>query len=71
MHHAEVDRVLAAAPADRRLLDHPFYRRWEAGKVSIAELGAYAAQYRTSSVTCRPSCHGSPPPCPKDPPAIW
>ena len=46
MHHAEVDRVLAAAPADRRLLDHPFYRRWEAGKVSIAELGAYAAQYR-------------------------
>jgi pyrroloquinoline-quinone synthase len=46
MHDSELDRVLAGALADRRLLDHPFYRRWEAGKVSIAELGAYAAQYR-------------------------
>jgi pyrroloquinoline-quinone synthase len=29
-----------------RLLDHPFYRRWEAGELSRAELAAYAAQYR-------------------------
>ena len=29
-----------------RLLDHPFYRRWEAGEVSVDELAAYAAQYR-------------------------
>jgi pyrroloquinoline-quinone synthase len=32
--------------SDRRLLDHPFYRRWERGEVSQAELSAYAAQYR-------------------------
>ena len=37
---------ITAALADRRLLDHPFYRRWERGEVSEAELGAYAAQYR-------------------------
>ena len=41
-----LDRALAAALADRQLLDHPFYRRWEAGQVSMAELAAYAAQYR-------------------------
>lgn len=40
--HAE----LTAALADRRLLDHPFYRRWEAGTLQAGELGAYAAQYR-------------------------
>jgi pyrroloquinoline-quinone synthase len=37
---------IIAAPADRRLLDHPFYRRWERGEVSMAELAAYAGQYR-------------------------
>lgn len=36
------DEVLA----DRRLLSHPFYRRWEAGELTVAELSAYAAQYR-------------------------
>jgi pyrroloquinoline quinone (PQQ) biosynthesis protein C len=40
--HAE----LTAALVDRRLLDHPFYRRWEAGTLQAGELGAYAAQYR-------------------------
>ncbi len=30
----------------RRLLDHPFYRRWSRGEVSVDELRAYAAQYR-------------------------
>lgn len=34
------------ALAGRRLLDHPFYRRWERGEVSEAELASYAAQYR-------------------------
>lgn len=29
-----------------RLLDHPFYRRWTAGTLSIDELREYAAQYR-------------------------
>lgn len=37
---------IAALVADRRLLHHPFYRRWEKGEVSITELAAYAAQYR-------------------------
>jgi pyrroloquinoline quinone (PQQ) biosynthesis protein C len=36
---------LTAALFDRRLLDHPFYRRWEAGTLQPGELGAYAAQY--------------------------
>ncbi|MHB1854581.1 MAG: TenA family transcriptional regulator [Acidimicrobiales bacterium] len=38
--------LMTAALADRRLLDHPFYRRWERGEVTEAELAAYAAQYR-------------------------
>ncbi len=37
-----MDEVLA----DRRLLSHPFYRRWEAGELVRGELAAYAAQYR-------------------------
>lgn len=46
MTPTDLDRALAGALADRRLLDHPFYRRWQRGEVSIAELGAYGAQYR-------------------------
>jgi len=40
------DAVLDAVLADRRLLDHPFYRRWEAGGLTREELAGYAAQYR-------------------------
>ncbi len=29
-----------------RLLEHPFYKRWEAGELSEAELARYAEQYR-------------------------
>jgi pyrroloquinoline-quinone synthase len=32
--------------ADRQLLQHPFYRRWQEGNVTREELGDYAAQYR-------------------------
>ncbi|MHB8680665.1 MAG: iron-containing redox enzyme family protein [Acidimicrobiales bacterium] len=39
---AILDEVLA----DRRLLTHPFYTRWEAGELSAPELAAYAGQYR-------------------------
>jgi pyrroloquinoline-quinone synthase len=39
-------RELTAALAGRRLLDHPFYRRWDLGELGPGELGAYAAQYR-------------------------
>lgn len=31
---------------DRQLLDHPFYRRWEAGELDRDELTRYAEQYR-------------------------
>ena len=46
MLRSEVDAVLAEVLRERRLLDHPFYRRWEAGQVTMAELAGYAAQYR-------------------------
>ncbi len=41
-----LDQVLQARLDGRRLLDHPFYRRWSRGEVSVEELRAYAAQYR-------------------------
>ena len=46
MTPSEIDVALRSALAGRRLLEHPFYRRWEAGQVSISELSAYAGQYR-------------------------
>ncbi|HVA43903.1 MAG TPA: iron-containing redox enzyme family protein [Acidimicrobiales bacterium] len=38
--------LMSVALADLRLLDHPFYRRWERGEVAEEELASYAAQYR-------------------------
>jgi pyrroloquinoline-quinone synthase len=38
--------VLEFAIEDRKLLDHPFYRRWEAGELTRDELRLYAEQYR-------------------------
>lgn len=38
--------VVVDAVGDRRLLDHPFYLRWEAGELAPAELARYAEQYR-------------------------
>jgi len=46
MDAPRLDAVLQDRLAGRRLLDHPFYRRWSRGEVSVAELRAYAAQYR-------------------------
>ena len=46
MSSLQTDSALSTALSGRLLLDHPFYRRWEAGQVGGAELGAYAAQYR-------------------------
>ena len=37
---------ITAHISDRLLLDHPFYRRWEDGKLESSELASYAAQYR-------------------------
>jgi pyrroloquinoline-quinone synthase len=42
----QLELALDAALKDHRLLDHPFYRRWEAGEVSRDELSRYAEQYR-------------------------
>ena len=39
---ADLQRTLA----DRQLLGHPFYRRWVAGELTLADVGAYAGQYR-------------------------
>jgi pyrroloquinoline quinone (PQQ) biosynthesis protein C len=46
MLRTEIDAVLVEVLRDRRLLAHPFYRRWEAGTLQPGELAAYAAQYR-------------------------
>jgi pyrroloquinoline-quinone synthase len=46
MHAEQLQSALSTAVADRRLLAHPFYRRWSAGELSRDELRAYAAQYR-------------------------
>lgn len=37
---------LETSIGDIRLLNHPFYRRWEAGELSHVELQHYAEQYR-------------------------
>jgi pyrroloquinoline quinone (PQQ) biosynthesis protein C len=39
---ADLHQILA----DHQLLEHPFYRRWVAGELTMADVGAYAAQYR-------------------------
>ncbi|HEX4217642.1 MAG TPA: iron-containing redox enzyme family protein [Acidimicrobiales bacterium] len=46
-HHDDpIEQALEAALAGRMLLTHPFYRRWEAGELSLDELGRYSSQYR-------------------------
>jgi pyrroloquinoline-quinone synthase len=42
----QLETVLQSALADRQLLSHPFYQRWEAGGLSRSELTRYAEQYR-------------------------
>lgn len=41
----DLRQSIEEALADRRLLSHPFYQRWEAGLLRPGELAAYAAQY--------------------------
>lgn len=38
--------VLAQAASQRRLLEHPFYRAWQAGELTRDDLADYAGQYR-------------------------
>jgi pyrroloquinoline quinone (PQQ) biosynthesis protein C len=46
MDIAAVQAALDSALVGKRLLEHPFYRRWEAGALAPGELAAYAEQYR-------------------------
>jgi pyrroloquinoline-quinone synthase len=46
MEAQQLDEILQTQLDGRRLLDHPFYRRWSRGEVTVEELRAYAAQYR-------------------------
>jgi pyrroloquinoline-quinone synthase len=46
MLRTELDKLLDDILSSRRLLSHPFYRRWEAGTLELFELASYAAQYR-------------------------
>jgi pyrroloquinoline quinone (PQQ) biosynthesis protein C len=46
MLRTELDALFDDILRSRRLLAHPFYRRWEAGTLERSELSSYAAQYR-------------------------
>ena len=46
MRNDDLQETLTQVIADLRLLDHPFYKRWEAGELDAGELGRYATQYR-------------------------
>lgn len=46
MNREALSQRLSTALVGRRLLDHPFYRRWSMGFVTKDELAAYARQYR-------------------------
>ncbi len=40
------DTAIARAIKGRRLLDHPYYRKWQTGALSLQDLALYAGQYR-------------------------
>jgi pyrroloquinoline quinone (PQQ) biosynthesis protein C len=46
MGRHEIHAVVTEVLRHRRLLNHPFYRRWEAGTLALDELADYAGQYR-------------------------
>jgi pyrroloquinoline quinone (PQQ) biosynthesis protein C len=41
-----IEGALAHAVECRRLLDHPYYRKWQTGALSTKDLARYAGQYR-------------------------
>lgn len=43
---SDISAALSAAVVGHRLLDHPFYRRWEEGGLGAGELARYAEEYR-------------------------
>jgi pyrroloquinoline quinone (PQQ) biosynthesis protein C len=42
----EIGEAVASGVEGRSLLSHPFYRRWEAGRLAPRELAEYAVHYR-------------------------
>ena len=42
---AELKRKLDEATKDHRILEHPFYKAWAAGTLSLEDLAHYSAQY--------------------------
>lgn len=42
----DLDGAFDRALAGRRLLEHPYYKRWQDGLLTMNDLGAYAEQYR-------------------------
>jgi len=40
LHAAQAAGLIWAGIGGKRLLDHPFYRRWEAGTLASGELAA-------------------------------
>ena len=42
----DISDAFDRAIAGRHLLDHPYYRRWQEGLLTMEDLGAYAGQYR-------------------------
>lgn len=46
MHTSPIEQLIARETSNFRLLEHPFYRRWEAGGLAPLELSVYASQYR-------------------------
>lgn len=42
----DLNAVFDRAISGRRLLEHPYYRRWQDGLLSVEELASYAEQYR-------------------------
>lgn len=46
MNPSQIQALLTDAINGRRLLDHPFYQRWEEGKLTAHELTRYAEEYR-------------------------
>src|SRR5205807_3150836 len=46
MNRDELRMALETALTGRRLLSHPFYRRWVRGELTVDDLRGYAEQYR-------------------------
>ena len=54
LHVAEAAGLIWAGIGGKRLLDHPFYRRWEAGTLARGELAAYAGVVMIHSASPSP-----------------